>query len=153
MATTPSPLNDNSNRDGTDGWCIPMTRATNDWAASVPFARKFGRAPLTPHHPDALINDVIYDRMVDPNWSVLQRTFVDKETAKAEAQRRFPTLHVPETLAVMPVETLTSPEELFDRLHPYIDTDAVAKPTHGQPRFDPRSTRDQPRVIIGSIEA
>ena len=130
MATTPSPLNDNSNRDGTDGWCIPMTRATNDWAASVPFARKFGRAPLTPHHPDALINDVIYDRMVDPNWSVLQRTFVDKETAKAEAQRRFPTLHVPETLSVMPVETLTSPEELFDRLHPYIDTDAVAKPTH-----------------------
>ncbi len=107
-----------------------MTWATSHRVASLPFARKFGRAPLPPHHPNALINDVIHDRMIDPNWSALQRTFVDKETAKAEAQRRFLTLRIPKTLAVMPVETLTSPEQLFDRLRPYAGTYAVAKPTH-----------------------
>ena len=126
-----------------------MTRAANHRVAPVPFERKFGRAPLPPRHPDALINDVIYDRMIDPNWSASQRAFVDKQRAKAEAQRRFPALHVPETLAVMPVETLISPERLFDRLRPHIGTHAVAKPTHAsggvvflRDLVDPASLRD-----------
>lgn len=108
----------------------PMTRAGNHRIAGPHFARKFGRWPLPPGHADALINDVIFDRMIDPDWSPLQRRFVDKETAKVEAQRRFPAVLVPETLLVIPVETLRSVDHLFEMLRPFIGTDAIAKPTH-----------------------
>ncbi|MDR6146375.1 hypothetical protein QE363_002168 [Sphingomonas sp. SORGH_AS870] len=123
-------MSDKPNGDAGDDGHGLMTRAANHRLASVPFERKFGRPPLPPHHPDARINDVIYDRMIDPHWSAQERAFVDKQTAKVEAQRRCPDLHIPETLAVIRVETLASPEDLFDRLRPFIGTDALAKPTH-----------------------
>ncbi|WP_454280683.1 ATP-grasp fold amidoligase family protein [Sphingomonas sp. Marseille-Q8236] len=109
---------------------MDLTRTANHEVAAPPFERKFGREPLPPGHPDALINDVIYDRMIDPDWPRLARTFVDKQTAKAEARRVFPELRVPETRAVIPITAVRSPEHLFEMLRPFLGTDAIAKPTH-----------------------
>ncbi len=109
---------------------LPMTRAFNHWIAGEHFARRFGRWPLPADAPDALINDVIFDRMIDPDWSPLHRAFIDKQTAKDEARRLCPDLAAPETLLVIPIEAVTSIEHLFDLLRPFIGTDAIAKPTH-----------------------
>lgn len=107
-----------------------MTRAFNHLVAGAHFERKFGRWPLPAHDPRSLVNDVIFDRMIDPDWSSLHRSFVDKETAKTEAQRLFPGLRTPKTLLVIPIEAVASVEELFQTLRPFIGTDAVAKPAH-----------------------
>jgi hypothetical protein len=109
---------------------LPMTRAFNHLIAGTHFARRFGRWPLPAEAPGALINDVIFDRMIDTRWSELHRTFIDKETAKIEAKQRYPELDVPETLMVIPFETVESVDHLFRLLQPFIGTDAVAKPTH-----------------------
>lgn len=109
---------------------FPMTRAFNHVIAGAHFARRFRRWPLPAHDPRALINDVIFDRMIDPDWSVLQRAFVDKETAKAEAQRLAPGIAAPTTLAIIPIEAVASVAHLFDLLRPFIGTAAIAKPAH-----------------------
>lgn len=109
---------------------LPMTRGFNHAIAGPHFERRFGRWPLPAGDPRALINDVIFDRMIDPDWSALERAFVDKATAKHEAQRLCPTLAVPRTLGVVPMDTIASVEGLFDALHPFAGTDAIAKPAH-----------------------
>jgi len=109
---------------------LPMTRAFNHLIAGEHFARRFGRWPLPADAPDALINDVIFARMIDPDWSPLHRAFIDKETAKIEARRLCPGIAAPKTLLVIPITAVESAEHLFHLLQPFIGTDAVAKPTH-----------------------
>lgn len=109
---------------------LPMTRAFNHLVAGEHFARRFRRWPVAAGDARALINDVIFDRMIDPDWSSLSRAFVDKQTAKGEAQRLAPDVLVPETLLVLPMEAIASIDQLFQLLRPYIGTDAIAKPTH-----------------------
>ncbi len=109
---------------------IPMTRAFNHMIAGAVFERKFRRWPLPADDVRSLINDVIFNRMIDPQWTALQRAFVDKETAKHEARRLCPGLHVPETLLVIPIEDVGSADDLFGLLAPFIGTDAIAKPAH-----------------------
>lgn len=109
---------------------FPMTRAFNHLVAGAHFARRFRRWPLPAHDPRALINDVIFGRMIDPEWPALSRAFVDKELAKVEAQRLAPGIAVPATLAVIPIETVASVEQLFALLEPFAGTDAIAKPAH-----------------------
>lgn len=106
-----------------------FTLAANFAAASPIFMKKFGRMPLPPRDPDATINDLIFARMIVPRWSALERELVDKSTAKAAAARLCPGLRAPETLAVIEVEAVRSPAELFDLLRPHLATDAIAKPT------------------------
>ena len=108
----------------------PMTRAFNHVIAGPHFRRRFGRWPLPAADPRSTINDVIFDRMIDPRWTPLERAFVDKETAKREAQRLSPGLRVPETRLVVAMDDVPSPEALFDRLHPFVGTATIAKPTH-----------------------
>ena len=107
----------------------PPTRAFNHLIAGEHFAQRFGRWPLPPRHPDALINDVIFDRMIEPEWAPFELAFVDKDTAKAQAARLAPALRIPETLAVVAMDEVASPEALFARLRPFAGKDAVAKPS------------------------
>jgi hypothetical protein len=94
------------------------------------FERTFGRWPLPPAHADALINDVIFARMIDEHWTPTQIAFVDKEHAKTAARRLAPDLRVPETLFVFPTDNISSPEQLFSALEPFAGHQAIAKPTH-----------------------
>jgi hypothetical protein len=107
-----------------------MTRAFNHLVAGAHFEEKFRRWPLPAHDPRALVNDVIFDRMINPNWSSLHRLFVDKQTAKIEAQRLFPDILLPETLFIIATDTIVSVEGLFQTLRPFIGSNAIAKPTH-----------------------
>ncbi|RZL85874.1 MAG: hypothetical protein EOP66_00325, partial [Sphingomonas sp.] len=115
----------------------PMERGFNHLIAGGHFERKFGRWPLPPNDAAATINDLIFARMINPNWSALQRTFVDKGTAKAMATRSCPALRVLETLAVIPMAGVRSVDRLHELLRPFIGTPAIAKPTHasGSPVF------------------
>ncbi|UUL83806.1 ATP-grasp fold amidoligase family protein [Sphingomonas qomolangmaensis] len=117
------------------GWheftcAAPMERAFNHLIAGTYFEQKFERWPLPPLDSAALINDLIFSRMIDPRWSPLQRALVDKSTAKTEAQRLCPSLRLPETLAVIPMESVRSADHLHGLLQPFIGTDAIAKPSH-----------------------
>ena len=107
-----------------------MTRAFNHAIAGPHFEERFKRWPRPPHDPDATINDLIFARMIDPEWSSLHRAFVDKETAKIEARRLAPGLRVPETLSVVAMDNVRSVEHLYERLRAFIGRDAIAKPTH-----------------------
>ncbi|WP_120716186.1 ATP-grasp fold amidoligase family protein [Tsuneonella amylolytica] len=102
--------------------------ADNYAAVAAMFVEKFGRDPLPPENRDALINDLIFMRMIRPDWSALQRSLVDKSTAKVAAASLYPDLRVPETLAVISMDGVSSPAALAERLAPFIGRDAVAKP-------------------------
>lgn len=108
----------------------PGTRAINHLIAGVYFRRAMGRWPLTSDHPKALVNDYIFNRMIDGRWTGLQFKFVDKVSAKAEAVRLFPGLCVPRTRAVLPMENVSSAEHLYELVKPFVGTDTFAKPTH-----------------------
>lgn len=108
----------------------PMSRAFNYLCAGTQFAQKFQRWPLPIDDPTASINDLIFARMIEPQWSPLQRAFVDKTTAKSEAKRLCPDVHVPGTLDIISVEPLGSLNYLYDRLGRFFGTNAIAKPSH-----------------------
>ena len=96
------------------------TRAFNHLVAGTHFARRFGRWPLPISDPRAYINDYIFARMIDPDWTEFQRAVVDKATAKLEASKLAPTLRVPETLRILPLDEIPSKEALYQALRPYI---------------------------------
>ncbi len=75
------------------------------------------------------INDLIFARMIDPDWTTLERRLVDKITAKEEAARLCPGLRVAATLATVDMVAVASPTALYDRLRGLIGTDAIAKPS------------------------
>lgn len=108
----------------------PTTRAFNHLVAGEHFAHRFQRWPLPIGDPCALINDAIFARMIDPDWTRLERTVVDKATAKSEAARLAPALRTPQTLSVIPMDDIASAEALFAALRPFSGTAAIAKPTH-----------------------
>ncbi len=105
-----------------------FTQDANHVVVAPIFREKFGRSPLPPHHPDALINDLIFARMIDLGWSPLKRAMVDKVTAKAEVARAGLDLRIPSTLATIAMDEVASPAELFALLHDFLGTDAIAKP-------------------------
>lgn len=111
-----------------DTIAVDMSREANYSAVAPRFIEKFGRAPLSPDDPAALINDLIFWRMIDPRWSTLERALVDKSTAKAAAASLHPSLRAPETLAVIAMDEIASPAELYECLAPFVGTDAIAKP-------------------------
>lgn len=114
-----------------DGGCPALAdRSDNHVAAGAHFARRFGRWPVPVHDPNALINDYIFDRMIDPVWTTMERAVVDKATAKAEALKLSPNIRVPDTLAIISIDDLPSSEALFAALSPFIGRPAIAKPTH-----------------------
>ncbi|MBD8548208.1 ATP-grasp fold amidoligase family protein [Sphingomonas sp. CFBP 8760] len=119
------------------GRTVSMARGVNQAIVGPRFEQKFGRRPLAPDDPAATINDLIFARMIEPDWSPLHRAFVDKITAKAQARQLCPDLRVAETLSVIPVETIRSVDHLHDMLQPFIGTAAIAKPAHasGAPVF------------------
>ena len=116
---------------------VPMERSVNHAVASAHFEQKFGRRPLASDDPAATINDLIFARMIEPDWSPLHRAFVDKNTAKAQAVLLCPGLRIAETLAVVPMRTIRSVDHLHDVLQPFIGTAMIAKPSHasGAPVF------------------
>lgn len=106
----------------------PLDREANYAAVAPMFVEKFGRGPLLPHDRSASINDLIFMRMIDPEWSPTERALIDKSTAKAAAAMLCPGLRSPETLATIAMDTVQSPAELRRLLSPFADMDAVAKP-------------------------
>lgn len=117
------------------GWAAfkryaPVTRPFNHLIAGTHFHEKFKRWPLPPEHPAATINDYIFARMIGASWSALERAFVDKATAKDEAVRLCPTIRVPETLLVIPMDDVRSADQLYRILRPFIGSETIAKPTH-----------------------
>jgi hypothetical protein len=113
----------------TDAGPADFTRAGNHAAVAPVFARKFGRPPLPITDPGATINDLIFARMIDPDWTALERKLVDKVTAKQEALRLFPSLRIAATLAAIEMDEVHSPADLFERLGGFIGADAIAKPS------------------------
>ncbi len=107
-----------------------MTRTSNYLYAAASFERMFGRYPLPTDDAAATVNDLIFNRMIDPKWSAFERTFVDKETAKLQAKRLFPDLRIPETLLVIPMEDVRSVAQLYALIQPFAGTNTIAKPTH-----------------------
>ena len=107
----------------------PFTRAANHAAIAPMFAGKFGRQPLPSTDPEATINDLIFARMIDPDWTALERRLVDKITAKEDVARLCLDLKVAETLAAVDMVGVASPNDLFERLRRFIGTDAIAKPS------------------------
>lgn len=105
-----------------------MSRTANYSKIAPVFAERFGRLPLSPYDPAASINDLIFMRSIEPQWSALERTLVDKSTAKAQVAILCPSLRIPHTLATIAMDTVRSPAELFDLLAPFVGTDAIAKP-------------------------
>lgn len=130
MSLLPPPITRDTATERRADAPLPMTRAFNHLIAGAVFERKFRRWPLPANDARSLVNDVIFDRMIDPDWPDLHRAFVDKESAKIEAQRLCPTVRVPETRLVIPIETVASVDHLFQLLEPFIGTDTIAKPTH-----------------------
>lgn len=112
--------------------CVPlindMSRAANYAKIAPIFAEKFGRLPLSPDEAASSINDLIFMRSIEPQWSALERTLVDKSTAKAQIAKMSPSLRTSKTLATIAMDTVHSPAELFELLGSFIGTDAIAKP-------------------------
>ncbi|GAA4043009.1 hypothetical protein GCM10022281_25240 [Sphingomonas rosea] len=111
-----------------DGNAMDFSPAANRAAVVPAFAEKFGRPPLPPEDPRALLNDLVFARMIDPDWSPLARAMVDKVSAKEEAVRLCPGLRTAPTVAVIAMDGVDSPLALFDRLRPFAGRDLVAKP-------------------------
>ena len=105
-----------------------MSREENYAEVAPIFAEKFGRAPLPSDDPRALINDVIFWRMIEPRWTAHERALVDKSTAKEVAQALVPGLRAPRTLATIAMDRIGSPTDLYCALAPFVGTDAIAKP-------------------------
>ncbi|MBB4860718.1 hypothetical protein HNO88_004063 [Novosphingobium chloroacetimidivorans] len=76
------------------------------------------------------MNDLIFHRMIDPDWSRHERAFVDKEFAKTQARLLVPGLGVAKTLHVIAMEGVGSAADLCDLLRPFLGTSAIAKPAH-----------------------
>ncbi|UZK67824.1 ATP-grasp fold amidoligase family protein [Sphingomonas sp. M1-B02] len=114
------------------GWAHsqPITRAFNHLIAGTHFARRFQRWPLPVGDPRALINDHIFARMIDPDWTDLERAVVDKATAKFEAAKLAPMLRAPHTLGIIAMDDIASVEALYQALKSFIGMPAIAKPTH-----------------------
>lgn len=98
----------------------PVTRDSNRLIAGEHFNARFGRWPVDSDDPAATVNDLIFNRMIDPSWSAYERAFVDKETAKTEALALCPTLRVPQTLLVVSTDEAASVDGLFERLKPLV---------------------------------
>lgn len=109
----------------------PPITMVNRLVAGLRFRRNFGRWPLPPNHPEALVNDFILDRMTSDCWSALHLRCVDKEFAKTEALRLDPTLKFATTRAVVAMRGVRSARALTSRLRSFIGADVFAKPTHG----------------------
>lgn len=109
---------------------LPCTRGFNHLVAGAQFAHRFQRWPLPVSDPHALINDYIFNRMIDPAWTRLEHAMVDKATAKLEAARLAPGLEAPRTVAVIPMEGIACAEALYQALEPFAGLPAIAKPAH-----------------------
>ncbi len=105
-----------------------LSREANHVVVAPIFSEKFGRPPLPPTDPGASINDLIFARMIEPEWSPLERSLVDKVTAKAEVARRCDGLRIAATVATIEMNQIGSPTELYRRLRAFIGGDTIAKP-------------------------
>lgn len=94
------------------------------------FLSEMGRLPRDPRRADAVVQDLIFDRMVHDRWHPFQREIVDKAKAKAVAQRLDPRVRVAETVAVLDVPRPCRAADLERLLAPYSGGSFVAKPTH-----------------------
>ena len=106
-----------------------MDLAANFAAVAPRYLDRFGRLPIPPQHPEATINDLIFARMIEPDWPPLVRTLVDKSTAKETALRLCPGVRVPATVATIDMDSLHSPTELAAVLAPFVGCTVVAKPS------------------------
>lgn len=107
----------------------------NHWAInyclSLPvFLEGNKRLPRRIDDPQASLNDIVFQRMIRNEWSVLQQSCVDKELAKIYAQARSKDVKVARTEAVMVLSDATTVEEMKAWLQPFLGRRLVIKPTH-----------------------
>lgn len=94
------------------------------------FLIEMRRLPRNPRSADAVVQDLIFDRMVHDRWHPFQREVVDKVKAKAVAQRLDPRVRVAETVALLDVPQQCGVEDVERLLSPYAGGAYIAKPTH-----------------------
>jgi hypothetical protein len=88
------------------------------------------RLPRDLSDPEASLNDVIFQRMVRDDWSLLQRACVDKEHVKQVVHEKVPQLKTARTEAILHLEDNTSVAEVATFLARFKGRRLVAKPTH-----------------------
>lgn len=89
------------------------------------------RKPRRISHPDAEFCDFSFWRAISNEWTPFEISCVDKEFAKKHAiDLSGGALRVAETRAVLNVAEIGSLFDLRQRLHPFLQRDFVAKPTH-----------------------
>jgi hypothetical protein len=112
------------------GALLPSRRSINYLLALPTFVHRNGRLPRSPRSAGATINDLIFNRMVTNCWSPLQEAVVDKEHAKCIAKGLAPSIQVPETVLVVPLDANVCDSRVRSRLAQFIGRRYVAKPTH-----------------------
>nr|WP_298682856.1 ATP-grasp fold amidoligase family protein [uncultured Dongia sp.] len=88
------------------------------------------RLPRRIDDPRASLNDIIFQRMIRNEWSMLEQSCVDKEHAKVFAQAKAPHVKVARTEAVMVLGKATTIADVAAWLQPFLGKRLVVKPTH-----------------------
>jgi hypothetical protein len=109
---------------------LPNHWAINYCLALPVFLEGNKRLPRRTDDPRASLNDIVFQRMIRNDWSLLQQACVDKELAKIYAQAKSKDVKVARTEAVMVLSDATTVEEVKAWLQPYFGCRLVVKPTH-----------------------
>ena len=109
---------------------LPNFPGVNYWLAVPTFVDGNKRLPRRVEDPQASLNDVVFQRMIRNDWTVLQQSCVDKEYAKTLAVAKAPGVKVAKTQAVMLLQDATTDAEVMAWLKPYLGRRLVLKPTH-----------------------
>jgi hypothetical protein len=109
---------------------LPNVPAVNYALEQRHFRRGNHRLPRRADDPQASLNDIVFQRMIRNDWTVLQQTCVDKEYAKQIALAKAPGLKVARTEAVMQLNDATTLADVAAWLQQFRGRKLVVKPTH-----------------------
>jgi hypothetical protein len=109
---------------------LPNSRFLDRHFLRARFLRAHKRLPRRTADPRATFNDLIFERMTQNSWSLLERFCIDKEFAKLFVAAQCSDLQIPETLAVIKIEKANR-KEIAACLRHFMGQACVAKPTHG----------------------
>jgi hypothetical protein len=112
-------------------FALPTGPLSNRFFLLVRFLRAHKRFPRNPCNPLATFNDLVFQRMVQDSWSLLERFCVDKEYAKIYVSSVCPDVRIAQTIALFDFVRPHSARDICDSLRQLAGKAAVAKPTHG----------------------
>jgi hypothetical protein len=109
---------------------LPNARFLDRQFLSARFMRAHKRLPYPACDSRATFNDLVFERMVKDDWSVLERFCIDKEFARIFVEATCRDAVVAREFEVMHLDSLQA-EEVLERLQNFDGQPCVAKPTHG----------------------